>query len=548
MQASENPETPGPPDSNFINQQFERLIESLEDHAVFMIDVTGTITSWNPGVERVLGYSQADFVGLPFATLFTPEDRENGRPAEELQRAAATGLSDDKREHVRSDGRRFRADGVVTVIRDAAGITQAFSKVMHDVTSQHQAVEALRESEERYRLLVDSVKDYAILYTRAQEANRLKDEFLGTVSHELKTPLNAILGWAHLLDMDDLKLDETKQRRAVRAIARNAQMQVELVNDLLDVSRIISGKMRLRIGPTDLPAVLNAAVEALQPAAQAKMVNLSVTVAAGTAAIQADQDRLQQVIWNLLANAIKFTPAGGRVDLHTGLSNQGAEIIVSDTGAGIAPEILPFIFDRFRQADSSTTRAYGGMGLGLAIVRHLVELHGGHVAATSAGRGRGATFTVWLPAIATTAPPLPSERAHAVTVPLGDPLPTLANLRVVIVDDDQDGREVLAEILSLSGAEVLAADSAARGLTLIEKCPPDVIVADIGMPDEDGYAFIEKVRRLAPARATPAIALTAYARNEDGERALEAGYQMHVPKPFDPRTIVEAVYRAVRSA
>jgi CheY-like chemotaxis protein len=270
-----------------------------------------------------------------------------------------------------------------------------------------------------------------------------------------------------------------------------------------------------------------------------------VTVAAGTAAIQADQDRLQQVIWNLLANAIKFTPAGGRVDLHTGLSDQGAEIIVSDTGAGIAPEILPFIFDRFRQADSSTTRAYGGM----AIVRHLVELHGGHVAATSAGRGRGATFTVWLPAIATTAPPLPSERAHAATVPLGDPLPTLANLRVVIVDDDQDGREVLAEILSLSGAEVLAADSAARGLALIEKRPPDVIVADIGMPDEDGYAFIEKVRRLAPARATPAIALTAYDRNEDGERALEAGYQLHIPKPFDPRTtIVEAVYRAVRSA
>jgi PAS domain S-box-containing protein len=615
------------------------------------------ITSWNRGVEQVLGYTAAEFIGLPFTALFTPEDVAAGRPQEELDGAAGTGRSDDKRDHVRRDGTRFRADGVVTIIRDSAGMAQAFSKVMHDVTAERHAAEALRESEERYRLLVDTVQDYAIflldegghvatwtsgaarmkgyraedvvgqhfrmfftpedqargmpelelrgaaadgrfegegwrvrkdgtrfwgneiiapirgeggvrgfakvvrdltekqraalereqLYTKAQEANRLKDEFLGTVSHELRTPLNAILGWAHLLQHSDLSLDAVKHQRALAAIERNAQIQVQLVNDLLDVARIISGNMRLQVAPAHLPAVVHAAVEAVQPAAQAKGVALRVTVDPATTTLVADEDRVRQIVWNLLANAIKFTPAGGTVDLHTRRTYEGTDIVVTDTGSGIAPDLVPFVFDRFRQADGSTTRAVGGVGLGLAIVRHLVELHGGRVQAFSAGSGHGATFTVSLPSTAI-ASPLAVEHPAVSSAPAREPLPTLGAVRVVIVDDDDDTREVLTAILSGSGADVVAAESAARGLALIAERVPDVIVADIGMPGEDGYAFIERVRRLDAARLTPAIALTAYARNEDRERALQAGYQLHVPKPFDPRTIVQAVHQIVRAS
>jgi PAS domain S-box-containing protein len=647
------------PDSDapdFVAERFRLLVESLQDYAVFMIDLTGTITSWNQGVERVLGYSAAEFVGLPFAALFTQEDAAAGRPNEELKGAATTGRSDDKREHVRRDGTRFRADGVVTVIRDRAGTARAFSKVMHDVTAEHHAVEALRESEERYRLLVESVWDYAIflldadghvatwtpaaermkgyraeeiigqhfriffatedqargvpeqelrgaaadgrfeaegwrvrkdgtrfwgneiiapirgeggvrgfakvvrdltdrqraalereeLYTKAQEANRLKDEFLGTVSHELRTPLNAILGWAHVLQTQDLPLEEAKQKRALAVIERNAQIQVQLVNDLLDVSRIVSGKMRLQVTRFHLPAVLNAAVEAVQPAAEAKGVKLRVAVDPVTSTLMADEDRVQQIVWNLLANAIKFTAAGGTVDLQTRRTDKNTEIVVSDTGSGIAPEVLPFVFDHFRQGDGSTTRAFGGVGLGLAIVRHLVELHGGRVQAASPGIGKGATFTVSMPstAIGSAFAVNGTEASSAQAI---ETLPTLEAVRVVIVDDDDDTREVLTTILSRSGAEVIAAESAARGLALIEQRVPHVIVADIGMAGEDGLAFIERVRRLEAARLTPAIALTAYALDEDRQRALKAGYQLYVPKPFDPRTVVQAVYQVVRS-
>jgi PAS domain S-box-containing protein len=641
----------------FIEERFRLLVESLADYAVFMIDLSGTITSWNRGVEQLLGYTAEEFIGLPFATLFTPDDIAAGRPQEELDTAARTGRSDDKREHVRRNATRFHANGVVTVIRDSAGGAQSFSKVMHDVTAERHAAEALRESEERYRLLVETVQDYAIflldagghvatwtmsaarmkgyraedvvgqhfrmfftpedqargmpelelrsaadagrfegegwrvrkdgtrfwgneiiapirgdggvrgfvkvvrdltdkqraalereqLYTAAQEANRLKDEFLGTVSHELRTPLNAILGWAHLLRHSELYLDERKQRRALAAIERNAQVQVQLVNDLLDVSRIISGNMRLRIAPAHLPAVVHSAVEAVQPAAQAKGVALRVTIDPATTILVADEDRVQQIVWNLLANAIKFTPAGGTVDLHTRRTDEGTEIVVSDTGSGIAADLVPFVFDRFRQADGSTTRATGGVGLGLAIVRHLVELHGGHVKAFSRGSGEGATFTVSLPSPATV-PAVAGRDAALSSPPALEPLPTLAGIRVVIVDDDDDTRDVLTAVLMASGADVVAAESVADGLGLIASRVPDVIVADIGMPREDGYAFIERVRRIEAARATPAIALTAYARNEDRERALNAGYQLHVAKPFDPRSIVHAVHQMVRAS
>jgi PAS domain S-box-containing protein len=639
-------------------QQFRLLIESLSDYAVFTMDLSGVITTWNSGVRQVLGYEADEFVGLPFSAIFTPEDVALGRPSQELERALTTGRSDDRRTHLRKDGSRFPADGVVTLIRDAHGAAHAFSKVMHDVTVQQRASEALRQSEEKYRLLVESVRDYAIflldvsgrvaswtpaaerllgytgdeiigehfrrffgaddqrrglpeqelsgalamgrvesegwrmrkdgsrfwgdeiispirdeagelrgfakvvrdlterqraalereqLYTQAQEANRLKDEFLGTVSHELRTPLNAILGWVHLLETEGLELDEPRRRRAIRTIARNAMVQVQLVDDLLDVSRIISGKMRLQIGPVVLADVLSAAVDAIRPAATAKNMEVRMAVEPADALITADPDRLQQIVWNLLSNAIKFTSSGGVIDLRAHQSERGTEIVVSDTGIGIAPEVLPFVFDRFRQADSSTTRAQGGVGLGLAIVRHLVELHGGSVEARSEGEGKGATFMVRLPASAV-APPAEETGQPVRTVERRDAAtPLLTNVRVVVVDDDLDTREVLTTVLRRSQAEVIAVDSAAEALAQIDSRTPDVIIADIGMPGVDGYALIQKVRVRPADRGgrTPAIAVTAYAREQDRERALAAGYQLHVSKPFDPNDVVKAVAQLV---
>jgi CheY-like chemotaxis protein len=379
------------------------------------------------------------------------------------------------------------------------------------------------------------------LLTQAQEANRLKDEFLGTVSHELRTPLNAIVGWAHVLDTDDLHLDAARQRHALRAIARNAAVQVRLVNDLLDVSRIISGKMRLQMAPTRLRSIVDAAVDAVQPAAQAKGVMVRVTLDPAAETIAADADRLQQILWNLLANAIKFTPAGGTVDLETRADPHGTRLTVRDTGAGMAPEILPFVFERFRQGDSSSTRPYGGVGLGLAIVRHLVELHGGRVDAVSAGVGQGSTFSVWLPTTATQASGRADAPPRASPGLRGDPAERFGDLHVLVVDDDQDTRDVLMHMLRRSGATVVTAPSAAEGLAAIAQRVPDVILADIGMPGEDGYAFLEQVRRIVPADMAPAIAITAFARPEDRQRALEAGYQAHLPKPLDPATIVAAI-------
>jgi PAS domain S-box-containing protein len=643
-----------PPAGDRADEYFRLLIESLTDYAVFMVDPSGTITSWNPGVKAVLGYQADEFVGLPFSLIFTPEDVALGRARDELERAVATGRSEDKRIHVRKDGTRFPADGVLMGLRDRSGKIEALFKVMHDTSVQRRTSEALHESEERYRLLVENVHDHAIflldqdghvaswtpeaermtgyradeiigrhfrtfftaedcgsgipeeemhtaattgraevegwrlrkdgsrfwgdevlapihydsgelrgfakivrdltdrqravleqeqLYTQAREANRLKDEFLGVVSHELRTPLNAILGWTHLLEMKGLELDETRRQHAIRTIARNAQVQVQLVDDLLDVSRIISGKMRLQIQPTSLAEVLQAAVDAVRPAATAKLVDVRLRIEPSSAVIAADPDRLQQVVWNLLSNAIKFTSSGGYVDVLARHDGQTTIITVTDTGMGIAPDVVPFVFERFRQADSSTTRRHGGVGLGLAIVRHLVELHGGSVRVMSEGEGKGATFTVHLPAMS-----LSRERVAAASEPQLSlapipQLPSLSGRRVLVVDDDGDTREVVTTVLTEVGATVVAADSAAQALAAIETSRPDAIIADIGMPGEDGYTFMQKVRRAEAQHGitVPAIALTAFARREDRERAMAAGYQRHLSKPLNPSILVHVL-------
>jgi PAS domain S-box-containing protein len=381
----------------------------------------------------------------------------------------------------------------------------------------------------------------------AEGANRSKDEFLATLSHELRTPLNAILGWSKM--MDDNKLDESATRRAIETIHRNASLQAQLIEDILDVSRIISGKLKLEVRPIDLTSVIEAAVESALPAAQAKEIRLQRVLDSGGSMISGDPNRLQQVIWNLLSNAVKFTPKGGRVQIRLERINSHVEIIVSDTGIGIPTSVLPHIFDRFRQADTSTTRQYGGLGLGLAIVRHLVEMHGGTVDAESDGQGNGSTFVVKLPLITLRsidiAPGDGRERVHpsAGKSISFDYDQELKGLNILTVEDEEDGRILVTAVLEKCGAKVTAVDSVRAALAALQENRFDILVSDIGMPEEDGYSLIRKIRALPAEQGgqIPAAALTAYARVEDRMKALRAGFQSHLPKPVEPAELVAVV-------
>jgi len=383
----------------------------------------------------------------------------------------------------------------------------------------------------------------AQLYDEAQGANRAKDEFLATLSHELRTPLNAIYGWARMLASD--RLSRADERRALAVIERNAQAQTQLIEDLLDVSRIVTGKMRLTAQPLDPATVVGQAVDAIRPTAAAKQISLQAVLDPRVGPVIGDPDRLQQVVWNLLTNAVKFTPRGGTVRVELRRVNSHVQILVADSGEGIEPHVLPHIFERFTQADSSTTRARGGLGIGLSLVRHLIELHGGTVQASSEGRGKGATFTVKLPVPAVTPEALASHPAAVTAPPPGLPRIALTGLTVLIVDDDADSLELLRTILSTAGAHVEQAASAEGALEVLMRGAIDVVVADIEMPGEDGYGLIRRVRATRGA-ALPVIALTAYGRVEDRVRTLSAGFNVHLTKPADPAELIAAVGNLTR--
>jgi signal transduction histidine kinase/CheY-like chemotaxis protein len=376
----------------------------------------------------------------------------------------------------------------------------------------------------------------------AEEANRLKDEFLSTVSHELRTPLTAINGWAQMLRAG--RLNAAQSARALETIVRNAKSQNQLINDLLDVSRIIAGKMRLEVEPLDLGSIIEAAIETVRPAAAAKGIHLSAMLAPMADTMSGDAERLQQVVWNLLSNAVKFAPNGGRVEVRLKRAESHVEIIVADNGPGIKPEFLPYVFDRFRQENSAASRQKGGLGLGLAIVRHIVELHGGTVRVASEGPGKGATFTVALP-VARRRSVSPDEARDAAAGERLTPqnLPSLVGMRALFVDDEADARELITMILADCGAEVRTAASATEALAACDEWQPDVLISDIGMPGEDGYTLMKVLRARETARGghIPAIALTAYARREDRMRALSVGYERHVPKPIEPGELLAAV-------
>jgi PAS domain S-box-containing protein len=391
--------------------------------------------------------------------------------------------------------------------------------------------------------------DNARLYLEAQEANRMKDEFLATLSHELRTPLNAVLGWTRLLRLG--KLDATRAREALDIVERNASAQAELIEDLLDLSRVITGRLRLNLASTHLPQVVEAAVDTCRPAAAAKHQDLRVSISPVDVII-CDRVRIQQVVWNLLTNAIKFTPPAGVIEVRLEVSGEYAEILVCDTGIGIAKEFLPYVFDRFRQADSGSTRAYGGLGLGLAIVRHLVELHGGRVSVSSPGPNRGATFSVQLPLrsahhVESAGRRRPQTVEESLPVSAGKT--ALGGIRVLIVEDDADALDLVSMILEQHGACVFTAGSVREALAAQDDAPVDVLVADIGLPGEDGYQLIRHVRaRQRPdGMPLPAIALSAYARPEDRAQAIASGFQVHLAKPVDADRLVSAIAGLVRA-
>jgi signal transduction histidine kinase len=412
------------------------------------------------------------------------------------------------------------------------------AELLARVTSLHRLrklSDELRGERMRQRELLLQAREASL---RAERANRAKDDFLATVSHELRTPLNAIAGWVRLLASSSLSPQRAAD--ALDTIDRNVRAQTRLIDDLLDVSRIISGKLNLALEPTDMADVVGAAVEALRPQAEAKQISLQVDIATAAATTLGDASRLQQVVWNLLANALKFTPSGGKVEVRLQSQDAWLELVIRDDGQGIAADALPLIFDRFNQAESSFTRSHGGLGLGLAIVRHLIDLHGGRVSAESAGPGSGATFRVLVPL---------SQGEVAVSSPSKDSRPppraanVLAGVRVLLVDDEADGREATAMLLSHEGALVEMAGSAREALSALDRAVPDILLSDIGMPEEDGLSLLRKVRARASGGGggVPALALTAYARSENRAQSLLAGFDGYVTKPIDPVELISAI-------
>ncbi|WP_437499327.1 ATP-binding protein [Sorangium sp. So ce1099] len=394
-----------------------------------------------------------------------------------------------------------------------------------------------RAADERARLLETERASRAEL----ERVSVMKDEFLATLSHELRTPLNAILGWSELLL--EQSSDAAELRQGLETIARNARAQAQLIEDLLDMNRIISGKVRLDVQRTDLAAVVEAAVDSVRPSVEAKGIRLRRIIDPLAGPVSGDPNRLQQVVWNLLSNAVKFTPRGGKIDVLLERVNSHIEITVHDSGVGIAPEFLSQIFERFRQADSSTTRRFGGLGLGLSIVKQLVELHGGTVHAESSGVGQGSTFVVCLPLHVVREAP---EREHPTSAKAAPPRQgeiALAGIKVLVVEDEPDARELLKWVLARSKADVVTASSATEGFDLVRTAHPDVVVSDIGMPGKDGYQFMREVRSLPPSEGgkVPAIALTAFARSEDRTKAMLAGYQVHLAKPIEPRELAATI-------
>jgi PAS domain S-box-containing protein len=509
------------------------VMSSIGD-AVITTDLEGRVTLINPVAQVMVGWTEAEAEGRPLMEVFRIINEQTRRPGESpvvggLQGDHSAGLVNYSLLVARG-GRETPVEGSAEPIKDERGNVIGVVLTFRDIT-ERKRMEKAREQLLKYEQ--EARREADVARRRAEEASRSKDEFLATVSHELRTPLNHIMGWITMLRSGKLQSD--KMQKAFDTIERNVRAQARLVDDLLDVSRIISGKLLIEPRQIEIAKVAEAAAESIGPAAAKKGVNFKTTLAPESGMISGDPDRLQQAIWNLLSNAVKFTPEGGHVELRLTQVNSQIEITVSDDGQGISHDFLPHVFDRFRQQDSTTARKHGGLGLGLAIVRHLVELHGGSVRVESAGEGRGATFTITLPAKAPHATSSGESLRSSIIGESHAGLPSLNGVSVLLVDDLAEARELITFALANRGAEVRTAASAAEGLSALGEWRPDVILSDLAMPGEDGYSFIRKVRKLSEESGgkIPAATLTAYAGSKEYLKSLEAGYQAHITKPVE---------------
>ena len=532
--------------SDLVSRRLAAIVDNSDD-AIIGKDLNSIITSWNHGAELIFGYRAEEMIGTSIKRLI-PADRQGEE--DEILARLRQGDRFDHFETIRvtKEGRQLYVSLTISPIKDASGKVVGASKIARDITARKLAETALKDAQSvaekanaEKALLLESERGAR---AEAERASRMKDEFLATLSHELRTPLNAMLGWVTILRARK-QLDE-EMNQGLQAIDRNARVQAQIIDDLLDMSRIISGKMRLDVQQIDLSAVVLEAIDTMRASASAKGVRLQTVIDPLNASVSGDPNRLQQIFWNLLSNAIRFTPKGGRVQVLLERVDSHVEVSVIDTGEGISPEFLPYIFNRFQQADSSTTRRHGGLGLGLAIVKNLVELHGGTVRAKSGGTGKGATFVVNLPLSVIHTPPEPREREHpkskARELPFL-PAVSLDKVRVLVVDDDADGRNLLKILLETAGATVFLATSANHGMQQLLSQPVDVLICDIGMPETDGYTLMRSIRTLSDREKSEvsAVALTAYARLEDRTEAIRAGFQNHLPKPVEPSELLAVI-------
>ena len=499
-----------------------RAVVDASPVAILTLSLDYQVLTWNKTAEQIYGWKAFEILHQPLPVI--PESYKNAFTdcvERVLQKQTLKNL---EFRHLRKDGLLVDINVSLAPIHDCEGNSCCFIMTAVDITLNKQ-VEA-----ERRVLLQREQKARA----DAEKASRIKDEFLAIVSHELRTPLNAILGWTKLISSGRIKPERFEQ--ALKVIDRNATLQAQLIEDLLDISRIIRGKLHLELNPVDLKSIIHETVETLALAAEAKSINVQLNLAHNVACVVGDSNRLSQILWNLLSNAIKFTPSGGSIEINLQQVNSMVQIQVSDTGIGISPDFLPLIFEYFRQVDGSTTRSKGGLGLGLAITRNLVEAHGGTIAAESPGEEQGATFTVKFPIRSSNikSQPLPESK---------DSDKQLNGIKALVVDDEPDARELLAFILEEQGAEVELANSAQTALHKLESFVPDILISDIGMPVEDGFSLLKKVRELPHNRGgdVVAIALTAFASEEDCRKSFYAGFQMHLAKPFDADELINAV-------
>jgi PAS domain S-box-containing protein len=531
--------SPAEEQAEILRHRLASVIESSDD-AIISKTLEGIIQTWNRGAEKIFGYTAAEVIGKSITILIPPERlNEEVEILSKLRQGQKVEHYETRR--VTKDGRLLDISLTSSPVRDANGVVIGASKIARDVTSRK-----LAESE-RERLL----ESERAARTEAERASIMKDEFLATLSHELRTPLNAILGWSQILRRGNHSQEDLLE--GLDVIERNTRVQTQLIEDLLDMSRITSGKVRLDVQQVELQDVLKAAIASIRHSAEVKDIKLRMIMDPRATSVRGDPGRLQQCFWNILSNAVKFTPKGGTIEVSLQRVNSHLEVSIVDNGAGIKPDFLPHLFERFRQADASTTRRHGGLGLGLSIVKSLVELHGGRVSANSKGEGQGSTFAIELPLMVIHAEDSSPQKIHprsgAPESQITDH-PSLDGITVLVVDDEADARNLIKRVLEECGATVFTASGSSEALELFSKERPHMIISDIGMPGEDGYDFIKKVRKLSYDKGgrTPAAALTAFARAEDRTRALRAGYQTHVAKPVEPTELTAVVASlAVRS-